>query len=49
MIQLTRKSGGITYKIQRINVGVLWNIFEGLKAYGKATMKERNVLLINLN
>jgi hypothetical protein len=49
MIKLTRDMQGITYKIQRINTGALWAIFQGLKAYGKARMEDRNVLLINLN
>lgn len=46
---LQRNMQGIVYKIERISTGVLWNILQELKEYGKATALEKNVLVINLN
>lgn len=49
MIELTRDMQGIEFKLQRINTGALWNIYEALKVFGKVTALERKVLLIHLN
>lgn len=49
MFVIERKVEGVKYKMERINTGTLWSIFEVLKAFGKAIAEERNVLLIHLN
>lgn len=49
MMVLQREMAGIVFKIERINTGVLWEIYQELKECGKATPHDRNALLINLN